>query len=441
MMANSLQLRTAAREIFEETLRAIDPQEATRAHLRFDKSSLKVFGSTINVENKRIYAIALGKAAVKMAGALDDVLGPRLSAGVITSSAAGLAAFPLASRWERFHGGHPEPNEASLAAARASFSLLEAANEDRALVIFLVSGGGSAMIEWPASDDVSIADLRAANKALVECGASIAEINSVRRAFSSVKGGKLAARAPNCEQVTLIVSDVPKGEEANVASGPTALPPAAPLALEVVSKYQLSEKMPLPILRAIERSEPLMATSGQTGEHFVLLDNESALEAAAEAAQRRGLIAEIARDITDQPVEEGCRSLLERLEASRAKHRGDGRIIALISGGEFACPVNGNGIGGRNLETALRLASSPSFTANKIVALCAGTDGIDGNSPAAGALVDSTTSARALAIDLDAPDFLRRSDAYSFFVALGDVIATGPTGTNVRDLRMLLAPA
>lgn len=441
MMTNILQLRTAAREIFDETLRAIDLQELIRANLRLDESSLNVCGSTINVENKKMYSVAIGKAAVKIAVALDDVLGPRLSAGVITSSAAGFAAFPLASRWERFHGGHPEPNEESLAAARASFSLLEAANEEHALVIFLVSGGGSAMIEWPASDEISLADLRQANKVLVECGASIAEINSVRRAFSSVKGGKLAARAPNCEQVTLIVSDVPKGEEANVASGPSALPPVAPLALEVVSKYQLSEKMPLPVLRAIERSKPSMDKTSHTGKHFVLLDNASALRAAADAAQSRGYISEIADDIADQPIAEGCRLLIERMETLRAKYRGADKIVSLISGGEFACPVNGKGIGGRNLETALHLASFPSFAENKIVALCAGTDGIDGNSPAAGALVDGTTSARAQAIGLDAQDFLQRSDAYSFFVALGDVIATGPTGTNVRDLRILLAPA
>lgn len=436
-MPDLTQLRIAAREIFDKTLRALDPGTAMRASLRLDDSFLRIFNFSSNVENTKIYSIAIGKAAVKMAAALEEILGPRFAAGVITSSAASFARTSLSSRWQLFNGGHPEPNEESLVAARTSFSLLERANQEHALVIFLISGGGSAMLEWPAHSDISLADLSAANKALVKCGASIAEINCVRRTFSGVKGGKLAARAPNCRQVTLIVSDVCKGEENNVASGPSVLPPDAPAAQDVMSKYRLSEKLPTAILRAIEESKPFISTSNRMGEHFVLLDNDSALHAAAEAAQRRGFVSEIAGDIADQPIEEGCRLLVERLETLRAKHRGPNRIMSLISGGEFACPVSGNGIGGRNLETALRLASSQEFREQK-VALCAGTDGIDGNSPAAGAIVDGTTSARAQAIGLNAHDFQRRSDSYSFFVALGDVITTGPTGTNVRDIRILL---
>ena len=138
-------------------------------------------------------------------------------------------------------------------------------------------------------------------------------------------------------------------------------------------------------------------------------------------------------------IDGGCQLLLNRLEELRAKHRESNRPVCLISGGEFACPVTGDGIGGRNLETALRLARSPNFSSSEMVALCAGTDGIDGNSPAAGAMVDSTTMNRANKIGLDAEDFLRRSDSYSFFVALGDVVATGSTGTNVRDVRVLIA--
>lgn len=440
-MPDLTQLRIAAREIFEETLRALDPGLAMPAKVRVDDSFLRIFNFSCKVENTEIYSIAIGKAAVKMAAALEEILGPRLTAGVITSSAASFARTSLSSRWQLFNGGHPEPNEESLAAACASFSLLERANEEHALVIFLVTGGGSAMLEWPVHSDISLADLSAANKALVKCGASIAEINCVRRTFSGVKGGKLAARAPNCRQVTLIVSDVSRGEENNVASGPSVLPPDTPKAEDVLSKYRLGEKLPPVILRAIEESRALISTSNRMGEHFVLLDNDSALHAAAEAAQRRGYVSEIAGDIADQPIEEGCRFLVERLEMLRAKHRGQDRIISLISGGEFACPVSGDGIGGRNLETALRLASSQEFREKQVVALCAGTDGIDGNSPAAGAIVDGTTSARAQAIGLNPQDFLRRSDAYSFFVALGDVITTGSTGTNVRDIRILLTQA
>jgi len=325
-----------------------------------------------------------------------------------------------------------------LLAATEAFDLLDRADQERALIIFLISGGGSAMFESPISEDITLPDVRAANKALVNSGASISEINAVRRAFSSVKGGRLANRAPNCEQLTLIVSDVPAGEERNVASGPTLFPATdAPNAAEVVARHNLRPQLPEAILRAIDApvSEPAATDSTLMREHFVLLDNNSALEAAAHGAQRAGFVAEVARVISDQPIEAGCVALMSQLEGMRAKAEVT-KSVCLISGGVFACPVKGDGIGGRNLETALRLALG---SHNPFVALCAGTDGIDGNSPAAGAIVDHTTIARARAIGLDPEDFLKRSDAYSFFVALGDVVATGPTGTNVRDVRILLA--
>ena len=206
----------------------------------------------------------------------------------------------------------------------------------------------------------------------------------------------------------------------------------------VLLSAALRDKLPESIRRAIDNPPPLAASSPNRGAHFVLLDNESALEAVAHAARGRGFATQIAREISDGSVEAGAESLLTRLvEMKQANHD-----VCLISGGEFSCPVKGDGIGGRNSETALRLAIAAEDHRDRIgsfVALCAGTDGVDGNSPAAGAIVDSTTIERAQKIGLDPNDFLVRSDSYSFFVALGDVITTGPTGTNVRDVRILLA--
>ena len=439
-MTNLLQLRLAVREIFDGALRAVDPFAAVQAAVRRDTSSLNICELSIDVRDRKIYSIAIGKAAVRMAAGLDEILDERLISGVITSSAALFSQTKLSSRWQQFHGGHPQPNEQSLAAAQASFDLLNRANNERALLIFLISGGGSAMIEWPISQEISLADLRTANQVLVNCGASISEINSVRRAFSAVKGGRLAARAPNSDQITLIVSDVPEGEERNVASGP-AIATDTPDPRQVIARYDLHSKLPVTIIQAIETAQPIDLTTSAMREHFVLLSNADALKAAADAARQRGFITEIAPEISDQPIEQGCDLLIERLEALRAKHRHRDGIVCLISGGEFACPVRADGIGGRNLETALRLARSPNFSSPETVTLCAGTDGIDGNSPAAGAIVDSTTPARANQIGLDAEDFLQRSDSYSYFVALGDVVATGATGTNVRDVRILVAEA
>lgn len=455
-MSNITQLRLAAREIFEKTLAAVDAGAAVRRSVRLEGSRLSIRDNVIEIGNRAVYSIAIGKAAVKMASALEEILGERFTAGILTGNPGGQGRARGSERVEVaqvanlrhiiFHGGHPEPNEQSLAAARACFDLLDRAKREHALIIFLISGGGSAMIEWPISDAITLADLRAANRALVNSGASIGEINAVRRAFSAVKGGRLAARAPNCDQITLIVSDVPAGEERNVASGPSLAPPDdAAQARDVIARYYLAPALPETILHSIQaEQEAFEGKSESLRQHLVLLDNHTAVEAAAAAAQRRGFHTKLAEDISDQPIEEGCVQLLAKLNELRngIPAAETTEAVCLISGGEFACPVKGEGIGGRNLETALRLACSSKLglsNSEHLVALCAGTDGIDGNSPAAGAITDSTTLARARTISLDPEDFLRRSDAYSFFAALGDVVATGPTGTNVRDVRILLA--
>jgi glycerate 2-kinase len=441
-MRDLTQLRRAAREIFDEALRAVDPLSAMQTAVHIEKSTLIVGQVAFDIAAREIYAIAIGKAAARMAVALNQILGTRLSAGVLSSSDFVNDNQELGTSWEIFRGGHPEPNEASLAAARACFRLLETANQACALVIFLISGGGSAMIEAPASNEVSLSDLQAANKLLVNCGASISEINAVRRAFSAVKGGKLAARAPNCDQITLIVSDVPDGEEYNVASGPTIAPDQMSfVAREVIDGYQLRGSLPSSIVRTIDKADRVIAGSALRSQHFVLLSNNDARRAAAEAAGRRGFNAEIAADISDQAITQGCTMLLERLDALRVKNSADNRAVCLVSGGEFRCPARGGGVGGRNLESVLRLAllQARSKQPKQFVTLCAGTDGIDGNSTAAGAIIDGSTLTRAQAMGLSAEGFLERSDSYSFFAELGDAIITGPTGTNVRDLRILLA--
>ncbi len=442
-MPNLTQLRLAAREIFDEALRAIDPGAAVRNAVRFEAPRVTIFDRVFDLPSEAdVFVVAMGKAATSMAVALEDIFDERLTAGVIAAPTRFVGGRELGKCWQYFEGGHPLPNEASLAAAKAAFALLERANREPALLLFLISGGGSAMMEWSINEDISLDDLRAANQTLVKSGASIAEINAVRKMFSAVKGGRLAARAWDSRQVTLVVSDVPKGQERDVASGPT-LPPQrnAPDVAEVLARYDLRERLPSSILKAIE-SRPSIPELPAQPDYFVLLDNVGALRAAQAAALRRGLAAEIAYDISDEIIEAGCASLISSLANLSSSANRTAAPVCLISGGEFSCPVCGDGIGGRNLETALRLAISVaehSESFGEFVALCAGTDGIDGNSPAAGAIVDSTTIERAHGIGLDPQDFLNRSDSYSFFVALGDAITTGATGTNVRDLRILIA--
>jgi hydroxypyruvate reductase len=437
-MNNLSELRIAAKEIFDGALRGVNAADAVRRSIQFSGSHFSICDTAISARS--IYSVAIGKAALSMSYALEQKLGQFFNGGVMVGPSPNLeqAEWLSKSRWNWYVGGHPLPSRESLSAAADAVGLLQRANRERALILFLISGGGSAMLEWPAMGNISLRDLQEANRVLVGCGASISEINSVRRAFSAVKGGKLAARAPHCDQVTLIVSDVPAGEEHNVASGPTIRAPHdAASAGEVVDSYDLKSHLPESIMQAIENAREFSPASECLRESFVLLSNENAVRSAASAAQEHGFTADIAAEISDQSIADGCAQLRDRLDRLGAKDSA-GAPVCLISGGEFACPVNGDGVGGRNLETALRLAMLNSSPESDFVALCAGTDGVDGNSPAAGAIVDSTTIARSNSLGLNAEDFLRRSDAYSFFSALGDTITIGPTGTNVRDLRILL---
>lgn len=423
-MRDLTDLHRYARAIFDHALSSVDPRKAIKQSIRVDGAAVDVSGLRLDASARPIYAVAIGKAATTMAVGLEETLAGRLAAGVVVSST------PLHSQcWQSFAGGHPLPNEQSLAAAQAVFALLDRANDEEAVVIFLMSGGGSAMIEWPASNEISLADLRAANQDLISCGASITEVNAVRRAFSAVKGGGLARRAPRAQQFTLIVSDTNPGDEASVASGPTlAAPRDAPNAIEVVEHYHLDSVLPQSILKAVRTTD--ISETQINGSHIVLLDNRTAMNAARHKALEFVSECVMLEDVCEQPIQEGCDLFLSALSAHST--------FCAISAGEFSCPVRGDGRGGRNLETVLRCAIALDNHPQHIVVLSAGTDGIDGNSPAAGAIADETTLTRAHARNLDAEQYLARSDSYTFFEQLDDLVITGPTGTNVRDLRVLL---
>ena len=451
-MQDPQELHDAAREIFDEALGAADARRAVLCAVESDGRLLRVGDARFELPGgaPKVYAVALGKAAAQMAAALDERLGEGLAAGVLSAPPSDLA---LSGRWRVYEGGHPLPNESSLEAARAAFGLLRAADDPTALVVFLVSGGGSAMLELPRDPRLTLCDLREANRVLVTCGAGIAEVNAVRRALSAVKGGGLASRAPRAAQATLIISDVGAGRACDVASGPTLEPAEdSPPVAEIVARYGLARTLPAAVVRALEEagSRPAPPPTPRARRSFrILLDNEKACEAAVGAARARGFAAELARDVVDQHVGEGASALVSRLADLYARAgAAEGRAVCLISGGEFSCPVRGGGTGGRNSETALRCAFEFESAARgggdvrlpgRLVALCAGTDGIDGNSPAAGALADGTTLARARSLGLNPESFLQASDAHSLFARLGDAVMTGPTGTNVRDLRILLA--
>lgn len=455
-MAQGFNIKEQARAIFLKALRAADAGAAVRNAVKLSGSSRLIVVNEVYelIENQtKIYAIALGKAAYPMARALENVLGDTITGGVIsgilpeesTAAESGM----LSAKWRIFAGGHPLPNEASLAAAKSCFNLLRAANNRQALVFFLISGGGSAMIEAPSDSSITLDDLRKTNQALVSCGAPIAKVNVVRCSLSQIKGGGLAAFASRAAQISLIVSDTEPGDESSVASGPTIESKciSSEEAISVVKQYNLISKLPNSILNVLlhkHQGKPAL-TSENLRRHHVLLDNQSTVAAAVDAGKALGFSVEVADNLSQQPVEIGCAELMRRMKEFRRRISEDD-IACLVSGGEFSCPVRGDGTGGRNSETALRMAlmfdensKDERVYSPQAVFLSAGTDGIDGNSPAAGAVSDDTTVERAKAIGLDARSYFNNSDAYTFFHALGDAIITRPTGTNVRDLRIMIA--
>lgn len=437
---NSSELRTTALHIFHHTLKAIAVETVVREQLRLNGDLLSVGAETLELNQfRRIVVIAIGKAGVPMARAVEEILGERITAGlVVTNAMSGAAPAQLPV----LIGGHPLPNEASLEAAARAIAILREHDAEDTLVLFLISGGGSALFELPIDASITLDDLQAVNQALVGCGAVIHEMNIVRRYLSAVKGGRLAAAAPRARQLSLYISDVNSDDLSTVASGPTLPTEATRADLQrIVARYQLQEKFP-PSVAALLAADAIPALP-QVGaptpaprSHHLLLDNRRALaEARRIAEQDCGLLVEVAADLVEGEVEAMAQAHLERIKALRDRHRN--QAVCLLSGGEVICPVRGRGAGGRNQEFVLRAAMM--MDGENIVVLSAGTDGIDGNSPAAGAVADGATVPRALALQMTPDVYCARSDSFNFFKQLGDAIITGPTGNNVRDLRLWLA--
>ncbi|MBL8190157.1 MAG: DUF4147 domain-containing protein [Acidobacteria bacterium] len=443
-MTSTTKLREAALTIFHRTLAAIDVETVVASHLQLDGNRLVAGDKTIDLDKiSRLLVIAIGKASVPMARAAERILGDRITDGVVVSNAVigSLPQLPV------LLGGHPLPNAASLEAAARALSLLKQHDSEQTLVLFLISGGGSAMFEQPIDPGITLDDLQAVNKTLVNCGAVINEMNIVRRHLSAVKGGKLAAAAPRSRQVSLYISDVNSDDLTTVASGPT-LPDASTAKdfRQIVERYDLINQFPANVVRssafrrsAVASRTPEGGTLNALHTHHLLMDNRRAmLEAQRIAEQEFGCIVELADDLVEGHVEAMMLAHIERIVLLQAKHRG--KPVALISGGEAICPVRGNGQGGRNQEFILRAAiQMHQFQTENVVALSAGTDGIDGHSPAAGAIADAETITRATAKGIFAEAHLINSDSFNFFRELGDAIIIGPTGNNVRDLRILLA--
>jgi glycerate 2-kinase len=430
------QMRDTAREIFRYALAEASISSAFARHVHCERGVLRVCEDLYHLQvYSRVLVVSIGKAGHTMVEALTQQVGESSLEGIVATSVEPSAQV---RGFRYFRGGHPTPNAESIHAANAIRKALDAQTAS-SLVIFLISGGGSSIVEKPIDDEICLDDLIATYRALVHSGAPIAEINAIRKHLSAVKGGRLAQAAFPAQQVSLLVSDVPDNTPDALASGPT-MPDSTSVddCYRIAEKHGLQAQLP-PSTRELFERHALEETAKSDDRAFyhsrwwTVLSNQTAVEQARAAAERAGFGVHVDNSCDDWDYERAAEYLLRRLRELRK----EAERVCLISGGEVTVKVTNGGTGGRNQQFALACAER--IAGENITVLSAGTDGVDGNSPAAGAVADGTTTDRAREKSLDPRAALEKFDAYPFFRALGDAIETGPTGNNVRDLRILLA--
>ena len=435
-------LRKDALQVFRAALRAADPVEAVLRHCRRQGDTLRVAGRRYALRQfENIYVIGAGKASASMAQAVERVLGERITAGTINTK------YGHAVRLKRVavqEAGHPVPDEAGVTGAVRIAGLARHAGT-RDLVICLISGGASALTPLPSAS-ITLAEKQQTTKLLLDCGADIKEINAVRKHLSDFKGGQLARLAAPATLITLMLSDVIGDPPDAIGSGPTA-PDTTTFAnaRAILEKYGLPGKVPPTVIGRIDRgARGEIADTPKPGDpafrrtqNVIVGSNRLAVEAARDKARELGY-----RTLVLSTMIEGETKDVARMHAAVAREaRASGQPVrppaCIISGGETTVTIRGRGLGGRNQEFALAAAMDIAGLED-VVVLSGGTDGTDGPTDAAGALADGETVAQAAARGLNAARMLAENDSYHFFEAIGDLMKTGPTRTNVMDVRLML---
>ena len=408
--------RDILRRLFDVAIAAADPARCVPPYLPPD-------------DGGRLIVIGAGKASAAMARAVEEHWSGPLDGLVVTRYGHGVPC----DRIEIVEAAHPVPDAAGEAAAQRILQKVQGLQATDC-VLALISGGGSALLAAPAAG-VTLAEKRALTSALLRCGAAIGEINCVRKHLSAIKGGRLALAAWPAPVLTLAISDVPGDDPAVIASGPTvADPTSCAEALAILDRYgiavdaALRGRLAAGELETPKPGDPRLAAS----EFRLIASPRQMLDAAAEEARRLGIVPLILGDAIEGEAREIARDMAQQALA----RRGQGPCV-LLSGGETTVTVGGNGRGGRNTEFLLALAQALG-DAPGIHALAADTDGIDGSEDNAGAFIGPETLRRAQSAGLDVAAHLASNDAWSFFAALGDLLVTGPTRTNVNDFRAIL---
>ena len=435
-------LRKDAIAIFRAGLKAVDPAVAIKRHVRRRGNRLTIGSKSYDIAKfEKIYVIGAGKASAAMARPLEDLLRDRLRSGMINVK-YGHAA-PL-RRILVNEAGHPVPDKAGLQGTRQIMELLGRTGE-KDLVFVLISGGGSALLPAPAPG-LTLEAKQRTTQLLLQSGATIQEMNALRKHISAVKGGRLARLVYPSTLISLILSDVVGDSLESIASGPT-VPDSTTFddCLGILGKYDLTRKIPAAVLNHLKRGaqgqveetprpgDPVFART----QNIIIGSNIQALLAAkskAEALGYHGLILSSFIEGETREIAGIHAALAKEILATGNPVR---RPASLVSGGETTVTVRGRGLGGRNQEFALAAAIAIDGLA-KVVILSGGTDGTDGPTDAAGAIADGTTVLRAHALGMDPERYLGDNDSYHFFKPLGDLLMTGPTLTNVMDLRLVL---
>jgi hydroxypyruvate reductase len=436
------ELRQSARQIFDAAVRAVDPGEAIRRHVVREGTRLTIGRERVDLASVRqIVAVGLGKAGAPMAAAVEEILGDRIARGVVVTKYGHVQP----TKTIRIHeAGHPVPDDAGIAGAQAVLDHVAGLGPDD-VVLVLISGGGSALTPAPVTG-ITLAEKQALTKALLACGADIREMNTLRKHISRIKGGQLARAAAPARVFTLILSDIVGDPLDAIASGPTVPDPRTyGDALAILDKYRIRQDIPASIRTYLEAGaagkvpetpkpdDPLFARV----KSVMVASNIQALEAAKAEAQRLGFQALILSSFIEGETREIARMHAALAQEVRASGHPCRPPVCLITGGETTVTLKGKGKGGRNQEFALAAALDIAGLPG-VVILSAGTDGTDGPTDAAGALADGDTVGRAMAAGLSPRAALDGNDAYPFFQRLDDLLITGPTRTNVMDVRLVL---
>ncbi len=442
MSTNIAKMREQALQIFQAGLQAVDPVEAILRHVTLNDNVLRISDRQFNLEDyDRILVVGAGKAVAPMAKAVEDLLGNRISDGVIVvKDKHGLPLKKIKVR----EASHPVPDERGVQGTEEILSLVETAGK-RDLIICLISGGGSALLIAPVHG-ISLEDKQNATKLLLACGATIHEFNAVRKHLSRAKGGRLAQMAYPATVTSLILSDVVGDDLDVIASGPT-VPDSSTFddAEQILKGYGIWDQLP-PTVRdhlakgtsdQIEDTPKSDNAAFQQCSQVLVGTNLQALKAAGQEAQQLGYHPLILSSKVEGEAREVARFYAAIASEVLSSENPLKPPVCVLAGGETTVTLTGDGRGGRNQEFALAAALAITGLDN-VVVLSGGTDGTDGPTDAAGAMADGTTVARALEKGLEPKDFLRRNDSYNFFQKLEGLLMTGPTLTNVMDMYMLL---